>query len=49
MLEVTAFVIQQMLFITFKETAHFSEGQNDTYLLYPNIFIIERLGLMCQG
>ena len=32
MLEVSAFVIQQTLFITFKETALFFEGQNDAYL-----------------
>lgn len=31
-LEVSAFVIQQTHFITFKETAHFYEGQNDTYI-----------------
>lgn len=48
-LEVSAFVIQQTLFIALEETAHFFEGQNDAYLLYPNVFTIEILRLMCQG
>lgn len=48
MLEVSAFVIQQTLLITFQETAQF-EGQSDTYLLQPNIFTVERLRVMYQG
>jgi len=49
LLKVSAFVIQQTLFITFGERAHFFEGQNGTYLLYPNIFTVERSRLLCQG